>query len=53
MNKLGLWIIEMTLGYEVKTLDAMNSSRLCITWMTLGCELSTLDAMNSLGISMI
>ena len=37
----------MTLGSELKALDAMNSSRLCLTSITLGRELRDLDAMNN------
>ena len=37
----------MTLGHELKSLSAMNCSRLWITWATLGHELSGLVAMNN------
>ena len=40
----------MTLGREVKALDAMNSSGLCITWATLGRELMGLDDINNVGL---
>ena len=40
----------MTLGHELKALDAMNNSRLWMTLATLRRELKALDAMNSLGL---
>ena len=40
----------MTLGRELKALDAMNSSGLCTTWATLGHELVALDATNNIGL---
>ena len=36
----------MTLGYELKALDAMNNLDLWLTRMTLGRELKAPDAMN-------
>ena len=40
----------MTLGRELKALDAMNSLGLCITWVTLGRELMALVAINNVGL---
>ena len=39
----------MTLGHELKALEAMNNSGLSMTGNTLGHELRALDAMNSSG----
>ena len=36
----------MTLGRELRSLDAMNRSGLWITWATLGRELRVIAAMN-------
>ena len=38
----------MTMGHELRTLDAMNSSRLLMTKKNLGYELRTLNNMHSL-----
>ena len=57
----------MTLGSELKPLNAMNNLRLCLTSITLGhqhnalddmkdlgsCEHKLLDVMNSLGLRII
>ena len=40
----------MTLGRELRALDAMNNSGLWITWATMGRELRALDAMNNVGL---
>ena len=37
----------MIMGHELRSLDAMNYSKLWITWATLGCELKALTSMNS------
>ena len=46
-------MIIMILGRELKTLNAMNSSRLWMTRTTPGCELRALEAMNNSGLWMI
>ena len=43
----------MTLGRELKVVDAMNNSKLGMTYSTLGRELWTLDAMNNLELLII
>ena len=43
----------MTLGCELKALDAMNNSELWVTCSTLGHDLRTLDAMNNLELLII
>ena len=40
----------MTLGHELKALDAMNNLALSMTLKTPGCELRALDSMNKLGL---
>ena len=37
-----------TMGHELKTINAMDISRLWLTRMNLGYELRALDAMNKL-----
>ena len=43
----------MTLGCELKVVDAMNNSGLWMTCSTLGHELRALDAMNNLELLII
>ena len=43
----------MTLGHELKALDAMNNLDLWMTCSTLGHELRALDAMNNLELLII
>ena len=40
----------MTLGCELKALDAMNKSFLLMMWKSLGHELRALDMMNRPGL---
>ena len=42
----------MTLGRELRALDAMNNSGLWLTLTTLGIEMKDLNVMNNLGLSM-
>ena len=42
----------MTLGLELKALDAMNNARLWLRGTTLDCDLKALDVMNNSGLSM-
>ena len=42
----------MTLGYDLKALDAMDNVGLSLTLKTLGHELRALDAMNNLRLWM-
>ena len=37
----------MTLGHEIRTIDAKNGLKVLITWATLGRELKTLNTMNN------
>ena len=50
-----LWVLDvyMTLGRELKALDAMNSSRFWMICRTLGRELKALVAMNNSRLWMI
>ena len=54
MNNSGLWIIEITLGHELRALDAMNNSRLGLICTSrahsFGCYelLGVVDDMNDL-----
>ena len=43
----------MTLGSELKALNAMNNLRVCLTLTTLGHERRALDAMNNSRLWMI
>ena len=40
----------MTIGHELKALDAMNNLGLSMTCATLGRELKALNAMNNFGL---
>ena len=40
----------MTLGHELRALNAMNDTRLWMICMSLGHELKDLDVMKSLGL---
>ena len=42
----------MTLGHNLRALEAMNNSSMWITGMTLSHELAVIDAMNSLTLWM-
>ena len=42
----------MTLGHELRALDAMINFKSWLIKMTKGCELKDLDAMNNLELSM-
>ena len=42
----------MTLGHELKALDAMNNAGLWMTWMTLGYKLKALNDVNNSGVWM-
>ena len=42
----------MTLGNELRALDAMNRLGLSMTYKTIGCEFRDLGVMNNIGLCM-